>query len=235
MTAPILITGAAQRIGLALVQHFITTNQPVIMTYRTRHNVIHELEQQGVTCIQCDFSETNAIDQLVSEIRMRHSSLKAVIHNASSWDCEEKNHNFNDLFDSMMRIHTKVPYLLNLALSDLLLAHSSVSDIIHLTDYVAETGSAKHIAYAASKAALDNLSKSFAAKFAPNIKVNSIAPSLIIFNEHDSSEYREKTLKKSLMAIEPGCREIVNSVELLLNSNYITGRTLPVDGGRHLK
>ncbi|MBE0366679.1 dihydromonapterin reductase [Pseudoalteromonas aurantia] len=235
MTAPILITGAAQRIGLALVQHFITTNQPVIMTYRTRHNVIHELEQQGVTCIQCDFSETNAIDQLVSKIRMRHSSLKAVIHNASSWDCEEKNHNFNDLFDSMMRIHTKVPYLLNLALSDLLLAHSSVSDIIHLTDYVAETGSAKHIAYAASKAALDNLSKSFAAKFAPNIKVNSIAPSLIIFNEHDSSEYREKTLKKSLMAIEPGCREIVNSVELLLNSNYITGRTLPVDGGRHLK
>ena len=65
--------------------------------------------------------------------------------------------------------------------------------------------------------------------------MNAIAPSLIIFNEHDSAEYKAKTLKKSLMGIEPGCAEIINSVELLLSSHYITGRSMPVDGGRHLK
>ena len=235
MTAPILITGAAQRIGLALVQHFVKNQQPVIMTYRARHNIIDELEQQGVICIESNFDDADAVDTLVAKVKMHTSSLKAIIHNASSWDCEGQNPDHSRLFDSMIRIHAKVPYLLNMAMSDLLLAYDDIADIIHLTDYVVETGSAKHIAYAASKATLDNLSKSFAAKFAPRIKVNAIAPSLIIFNEHDSSEYKEKTLKKSLMAIEPGCREIVNSVELLLNSNYITGRTLPVDGGRHLK
>jgi dihydromonapterin reductase/dihydrofolate reductase len=135
----------------------------------------------------------------------------------------------------MMHIHAKVPYLLNLALTDLLQAYDGIADIIHLTDYVVEKGSPKHIAYAASKAALDNLTRSFASKNAPNIKVNAIAPSLIIFNQHDTPEYKKKTLKKSLMGIEPGCIEIINSVELLLNSNYITGRTIPVDGGRHLK
>jgi dihydromonapterin reductase/dihydrofolate reductase len=122
-----------------------------------------------------------------------------------------------------------------MALSPLLENSGDITDIIHLTDYVVETGSPKHIAYAASKAALDNLTKSFSAKSAPNIKVNSIAPSLIIFNDHDDDAYKAKTLKKSLMGIEPGCREIINSVELLLSSNYITGRTLAVDGGRHLK
>jgi dihydromonapterin reductase/dihydrofolate reductase len=65
--------------------------------------------------------------------------------------------------------------------------------------------------------------------------VNSIAPSLIIFNDHDSDEYRAKTLKKSIMALEPGTAEIVNGIEMILASNYMTGRTLALDGGRHLK
>ncbi|WP_105166550.1 dihydromonapterin reductase [Pseudoalteromonas sp. T1lg23B] len=235
MTAPILITGAGQRIGLALVQHFSAKNQPVVMTYRTRYDAIDELEQLGVHCIQVDFDHADSLAKLEMTIRTHYDALRAIVHNASSWDCEQNNPDFNQLFDNMMRIHAKVPYQLNLALADLLLAGESVADIIHLTDYVVETGSPKHIAYAASKAALDNLTKSFASKYAPNIKVNSIAPSLIIFNQHDTPEYKAKTLKKSLMGIEPGCKEIISSVELLLNSDYITGRSLPVDGGRHLK
>ncbi|MCQ8879635.1 dihydromonapterin reductase [Pseudoalteromonas shioyasakiensis] len=239
MTSPILITGAGQRIGLALAQHLLQTGQQLIITYRTRHKVIDELAAQGVTCIAADFNSTQAINKFIATLKNHTQSLKAIIHNASSWDCEANNPDYADLFDNMLRIHAKTPYLINLQCAELLLAHQrstlSPADIIHLTDYVVETGSPKHLAYAASKAALENLTKSFSAKFAPHIKVNSIAPSLIIFNQHDDAAYREKTLKKSLMGIEPGCQEIINSVELLLNSHYITGRSIPVDGGRHLK
>ncbi|ESP93576.1 MULTISPECIES: dihydromonapterin reductase [Pseudoalteromonas] len=235
MDAPILITGGAQRIGLALARHFIAANVPLIVTYRTRHDSVDELAEQGVKCIQVDFNEPNAIDTLVRQVSDYTPALRAIVHNASSWDCEKLNPNHDALFDNMMRIHAKVPYLLNMALAPLLQASQDVSDIIHITDYVAEKGSPKHIAYAASKAALDNLSRSFAAKYAPDIKVNSVSPSLIIFNEQDDEAYKAKTLKKSLMGIEPGCKEVIASIELLLNSNYITGRTLAVDGGRHLK
>ncbi|MDK1290381.1 dihydromonapterin reductase [Pseudoalteromonas umbrosa] len=235
MAAPILITGGAQRIGLALAKHFISADLPLIVTYRTRHKSVDELEASGATCIQVDFNEPDAIAQLVEKIKEQTSALRAVIHNASSWDCEKLNPDHDALFDNMMRIHAKVPYLLNMALAPLLQASNEVSDIVHITDYVAEKGSPKHVAYAASKAALDNLSRSFAAKYAPNIKVNSVSPSLIIFNEHDDEAYKTKTLQKSLMGIEPGCQEVIASIELLLNSNYITGRTLAVDGGRHLK
>ena len=234
--ATILITGAAQRIGLDIAKHFIAKGFQLIITYRTKHDSVVELAELGAMCLQCDFEELGAVDSLVERVKAHTSELRAIIHNASSWDCESKNPDFNGLFDSMMNIHAKVPYLLNLALTPLLQnTNAEHSDIIHVTDYVVEKGSPKHIAYAASKAALDNLTRSFAAKLAPKVKVNSIAPSLIIFNDHDDEAYRVKTLKKSIMALEPGTAEVVNGVEMILNSNYMTGRTLQLDGGRHLK
>jgi dihydromonapterin reductase/dihydrofolate reductase len=57
---------------------------------------------------------------------------------------------------------------------------------------VVERGSDKHIAYAASKAALDNMTRSFARKLAPEVKVNAIAPAMILFNESDDAEYASR-------------------------------------------
>lgn len=96
-----------------------------------------------------------------------------------------------------------------------------------------ERGSDKHIAYAASKAALDNMTRSFARKLAPEVKVNSIAPSLILFNEHDDAEYRQQALNKSLM--KTARREVIDTVDYLLTSCFVTGRSFPLDGGRHLR
>ncbi|MCF6458350.1 dihydromonapterin reductase [Pseudoalteromonas sp. MMG024] len=234
--ATILITGAAQRIGLDLAKHFLNKGDKLIITYRTKHASVNELLELGAICLACDFEQSDAVEKLVEQVKSHTNELSAIIHNASSWDCESKNPDFNSLFDNMMNIHAKVPYLLNLALMPLLQNSSDEhSNIIHITDYVVEKGSPKHIAYAASKAALDNLTRSFSAKLAPKVKVNSIAPSLIIFNDHDDDAYRAKTLKKSIMALEPGTAEVINGIEMILNSNYMTGRTLQLDGGRHLK
>jgi len=235
MTSPILITGAGQRIGLAIAHHLLLQGYKLILSYRTRHAEITELESLGAICIQADFIDDQSISHFIEQLKQQTQSLRGIIHNASSWDCEKNTNNFARLFDDMMRIHAKVPYLINLACSGLLTSNKGTADIVHLTDYVVETGSPKHIAYAASKTALDNMTKSFASQLAPKIKVNAIAPSLIIFNQNDSEEYKAKTLKKSLMEIEPGSKEILNCLDMLLTSSYITGRTIQVDGGRHLK
>lgn len=79
---------------------------------------------------------------------------------------------------------------------------SQHSDIIHVGDYVSSRGSKKHIAYAASKAAQDNLTYSFSTKLAPKIKVNSVAPALMLFKEDDNNAYKEKALDKSLLKRE---------------------------------
>ena len=136
---------------------------------------------------------------------------------------------------AMLQIHVYTPYLLNQLLESCLTGGAAGADIIHLTDYVVEKGSDKHIAYAASKAALDNMTRSFARKLAPEVKVNAIAPALIIFNAGDDEAYRQQALAKSLMKVAPGESEVVNPVNYLLESRYVTGRTHGVDGGRPLR
>ncbi len=234
MPAPILITGAGQRIGLAFAQACLEQDQPIIVTYRTYRPAIDALQKAGADCIHADFATNEGIDAFIQALQSRTDRLRAIIHNASDWLPESEDSDPADVMNAMMQIHVMTPYRINLACRSMLEQGDSTTDIIHMTDYVVEKGSAKHIAYAASKAALANLTLSFSRLLAPRVKVNSLAPSLIMFNQGDSEAYREKTLKKSLMGIEPGSDVAVATLRFVLDNPYITGRSLPLDGGRHL-
>lgn len=229
-----MITGAGQRIGLALARDLHQQGFDVIASYRTERAGVKTLRELGVCCIQADFATQVGIEAFIAEVKERAVSLRAIIHNASDWAAEKNTDNVAELMQQMMQVHVQAPYQLNLALAPLLQANADGGDIIHFTDYVADKGSQKHIAYAASKAALANLTLSFSAKLAPTVKVNSIAPALLMFNQGDDEAYKKKALSKSLLGLAPGEQEAVATVNYLLQSQYITGRTLHLDGGRHL-
>ncbi|WP_372625951.1 dihydromonapterin reductase [Arsukibacterium sp.] len=242
----IVITGAGQRVGLHCALALQQQGYQLVVSYRTATPGIAALQQADVHCVRADFNQLTDIATFI-EAMAAYPAIRAIIHNASSWQPDIPLPQQNEhsvltqlqqdaaVFDHMHQIHAKVPYLLNRALLPKLLAAEDTADIIHLTDFVASVGSSKHQAYAASKAALENLTLSLARQLAPKVKVNAIAPALVMFNENDDEAYRIKALAKSLMAVEPGPDEVLQTVLYLLNSNYITGRSLPLDGGRHLK
>ena len=234
MSLPILITGGSQRLGLAIAEDLLAKDQPVIITYRRYKSSVDQLKKAGATVVEADFSTQAGISRAIDEIKRVSPALRGIIHNASDWAAETPGQPAGDLMHEMMMVHANAPYQINLALKDALFA-SERADIIHMTDYVTETGSENHIAYAASKAALHNLTLSFARIYAPNVKVNSIAPSLVMFNEDDSQAYREEALTKNLLAMVPGAQEAVKAVNYLLSADYVTGQTLHVNGGRNLK
>lgn len=238
----IIITGAAQRLGLHCALTLQQAGYQVIATYRSEKPGLAQLKAAGVQCVQLDVTDKSALSAFISSMQQQLTNLRALIHNASDWKADLPNAPSPNsleqdaaIYDAMQAVHAKAPYLLNRAFTPLLQAQSGSSDIIHLTDFVASVGSSKHMAYAASKAALENLTYSFARALAPKVKVNAIAPALLMFNEHDDAQYRQKALQKSLLQVEPGAAELSNTVLYLLNSRYITGKVLALDGGRPLK
>mgnify|MGYP001152420151 CR=1 FL=1 len=233
MNSPILVTGASQRVGLALALELAQAGHTVVSASRS---VQPQTAHPNIVQFQADLCQAGDRQALIDHLHDRYDGLRAIIHNASDWMAEKPGVALSTVINRMMQIHVHAPYLLNHALEDLLRGHGhAASDIIHITDYVVERGSDKHIAYAASKAALDNMTRSFARKLAPEVKVNAIAPSLIMFNEGDDEAYRQQALDKSLMKIAPGEKEISDLIDYLFTSRYVTGRSFAVDGGRPLR
>lgn len=236
MTDPLLITGVGKRAGLHLARTFLERGQPIIGTYRSERPSLADLEELGAELHRCDFYDERDIESLVEAVATGHPALRGIVHNASDWLPDRGEFAPGVVMRRMMQVHVGAPYQINLGLAPLLQAgEGKMSDIVHIGDYVGGRGSRKHIAYAASKAAQENLTLSFAALLAPKVKVNSIAPALLLFNEHDEPEYREKALAKSLLAREGGLQELQQAVDYLLGSRFVTGRVLHLDGGRHLR
>ncbi|WP_374440904.1 dihydromonapterin reductase [Pseudomonas panipatensis] len=231
--APILITGASQRVGLHCALRLLDAGQPLIVSYRREREGLAPLRERGAICLPADFADEAGILAFIEQVKDHTDSLRAIIHNASDWISEAPGHEA-EAFRQLFSVHMLAPYLINLHCAPLL-ERSQPADIIHISDDVARKGSARRIAYSASKAGLDNLTLSFAARFAPAIKVNTIAPALVMFNAEDDADYRARTLAKSALGIEPGPDVIYQGIRYLLDNPYVTGTTLTVNGGRHLK
>jgi dihydromonapterin reductase/dihydrofolate reductase len=225
-----LITGASQRVGLHCALRLLAQGQPVIATWRSPRDGVAQLEAAGAHTLFADFSSEAGINTFITALKALTPQLRAIVHNASAWLADDE----DDALLRMVNVHMLAPYMINLQCHDLL-SHGGPADIIHISDDVTHKGSARHIAYCASKAGLDSLTLSFAARYAPAIKVNGIAPALILFNAADDAQYRSKALAKSALGIEPGAEVIYQSLRYLLDNPYVTGTTLTVNGGRHLK
>ena len=232
-TAPILITGAGQRVGLHCAQQLLADGYPVIFTYRSEKPGVQILRDLGAIALFADFSTEAGILDFIERLKIHTDSLRAIVHNASAW-LEETPQTETSAFLHMFSVHMLAPYLINLHCSELL-KRSNPADIVHISDDVTRKGSSKHMAECATKAGLDSLTLSFAAKLAPQIKVNGIAPALLMFNPDDDAAYRTKALAKSVLGIEPGAEVIYQGLRYLLDNPYVTGTTLTVNGGRHLK
>ncbi len=227
----VLITGGAQRIGLHCAKRLVAEGFEVIITCRQPRAEWRQSPLSGIEVLVADFATLEGIQELIDTLNRRQLRLRALIHNASAWMDDERG---AAAMQQMFMVHMQAPYLINLACRDWFVP-GQPADIIHLSDYVAQRGSAKHLAYCATKAGLESLSLSFAARYAPAIKVNAIAPSLILFNDGDEEDYRQRALAKSALGIEPGPDVVYQAIRYLLNNPYVTGTCLELNGGRDLR
>lgn len=226
MNNPILITGASQRVGLELAITLAEAGHRVVNASR---HIADVPGHPNIVSVQTDLLRVEDRLALIAHLHSHYSGLRAVIHNASLW-LEDSLENL----DTMFRLHVEAPYHLNLELAPML-ARSAKADIIHICDETSSRGSKSHIAYAATKSALQNMVLSFAEKLAPDIRVNAVLPGLLILKENSDDAYRAQTLKKALLEFEPGSQPLIDAVLFLLETHYSTGSSIVVNGGRHLK
>jgi NAD(P)-dependent dehydrogenase (short-subunit alcohol dehydrogenase family) len=238
-----LVTGASSGIGRAIAQRFADDGARVYLTGRRKDELQAAAEEVGpdAVAVPCDVSQGADLDQVMDVIRGDGRQLDAVVANAGLGDGSLLQNVTEEQFDFVFGVNTKGS-LLTVQKSLPLLAQSA--SVILLASSAIHRGTARMGVYAASKAAVRSLGRTWAAELAPRgVRVNVITPGPIATPAIDrvadrigqSSEDFHAALAAQLPLQRMGRPEEVAALAAFLagpESSFITGAEHFVDGGQ---
>lgn len=232
----ILITGASRRLGLFLCRNFLEGGYQVLALTRSSSSELRDLARdESLRIIEVQNYQTGSVQYAIENIKSTEDKLFAIVHNSSVFEKDSLEGVYSaENYHSLFEIHMSLPAQLNFGLADLLYDDDNPGNIIHVTDIYADNPNSDYILYCSTKAALENLSKGFAKKFAPGIRVNAIQPGPIKFLPSHSEEQKQKVLDETLLQYEGGFMPIYQAISGVLQNPYMTGSSIKVDGGRAL-
>ncbi len=230
-----LITGGARRLGRAMSLKLAGMGFNIALHYHetSPDELSREIRALDVRCepIECDLSDTAAASNLIGLASASLPSLELLVNNAAIFERASLTDTSDALLDAHMRLNLMAPYRLSRDFSRI----CKKGQIINMIDANAVKSGTAYAAYQISKKGLFGLTEISAREFAPNIRVNAIAPGLILPPACEGDEYMERAAKKRVPLKKRGhIDDITGALEFLIKSEFITGQVLFIDGGEHL-
>lgn len=230
----VLVTGGARRVGAAIARRLAACGCTIAVHCReSQHEGAALAAEIGGSLHLADLASPEQTDRLAREVLQRHGRLDVLINNASTFD--EMSLDAFDLaaWDRTMRVNLTAPVQLVHALRDAL--RSARGRVVNLCDAATARPWPTHLAYAASKAALEAMTRALARALAPDVNVVGVAPGVAAWPDSYDAETRARLTRRIPLAREGSPDDIAAAVEFLLaGGDYITGTILTVDGGRHV-
>ena len=234
-----LITGGAARIGAAITRELHGAGVDVVIHYnRSREpaaKLADELNRQrpdSATVLQGNLLDFDRITEVVEQAAAFKQRLDILINNASSFYATPVCEVTEDQWDDLVGTNMKAPFFLSQAATPWL--DKSHGCIINLVDVHGIRPKAGYPVYSIAKAANAMMVKTLARELGPTVRVNGIAPGIILWPEEEVSDKRKKTMLSRTALKRPGDpSDIARTARFLaLEAPYITGQVISVDGGR---
>ena len=226
----IILTGAA-RIGQDVAKALKQAGVNLVITYLKDSK---EAGDFGLP-VQVDVSKEKDIVRLIKITQEKFGQIDGLVHMAaiyekSPWDSLDE-----QAFDRNMNIIAKSTFLMGKLVGDQMLKNSgdTKGNMIFFSDWSVLTRPySDYLPYNAAKSAVVGLTKSLAKELAPGVLVNTIAPGPMVRPADLTDQENEEVLAGTLLKRWGGAEEITKGVLYLLQSNFVTGTVLTIDGGR---
>jgi NAD(P)-dependent dehydrogenase (short-subunit alcohol dehydrogenase family) len=237
-----LLTGA-KRMGPVVASALAARGADVILTFN-RSRAEAEAAAAGVRAdgrralvVQADVSEEQACARLMDQVDREFGRLDVVVNMASLYHAVP----FDDLtpaeWDRQLSVDLRASFLVSRAAVPLMRRHGG-GRIINLSDWIAASARPRYKGYAAyyvAKAGVKALTEALALELAADgILVNAIAPGPILAPPGTSAEESAAVQRATPLGRWGGPDELAKAVLALIDTDFITGETIRVDGGRHL-
>jgi pteridine reductase len=239
----VLVTGGAKRVGAAISGMLHDAGASIAIHYRSSRAEAEALASRleasrpgSADLVQADLIHTRELAGLVQQTIQRFGRLDAVVNNASSFFPTPLGDIAEAEWEDLIGTNLKAPlFLAQAAASELRRNHGA---IVNIVDIHAERPMQGHLLYSVAKTGLAGLTRALAQELAPFVRVNGVAPGVILWPEEggwQDEERRRRIIAHTLLKREGEPGDIARTVLFLLrDAPYITGQTIAVDGGRSI-
>ena len=238
MTKSALVTGAARGIGLATTKRFLADGWRVALLDIDGENLARTMtalnEPDRTLALTCDVGTANQVEAAIAEMKSRFGALDALVNNAGVAVFKPALETSLAEFQRSIDVNLTGPFVMTKACVPLM-SHGGA--IVNITSISGLRASAMRVAYGTSKAALAHLTKQFALELSVlGIRVNSVAPGPVdtamakaVHSNAIRADYHD-AIPLGRYGLE---EELAEAIFFLCSdrASYITGHTLPVDGG----
>jgi NAD(P)-dependent dehydrogenase (short-subunit alcohol dehydrogenase family) len=220
-------------LALSLAQQGVHTVLHCHRSLEAAQTVAENVRQQGVSAwiLSADLSDPERVETLFQEAVKAAGPVDILINNASIYPEERLADTTAQSLQTNMQIHAMAP----LVLSRCLARQDRPAHIVNMLDTRAVCRDPKHVAYHLSKRTLLTLTRLLAEELAPHVTVNGIAPGLILAPEGLDRSYLENLSHTNPLHRVGAPHDITEAALFLLQSEFITGQVIYVDGGHHMK
>lgn len=236
-----LVTGASHGVGRAIALAFAAEGAQVAVNYardaEAAQEVVLEIEALGrrALAIQADVSDPDAVRRMVLSVESALGPIDRLVNNAGIVLRAGLFDITSEMWDRVMDVNAKGVFLVSQAVARGMVDREG-GVIVNIASMRGVEGGASSMHYAASKAAVINLTKCFARELAPKVRVNAIAPGYVAtrIQEELSAEQRHAIEQATPLKRFGRPEDIARTAVYFASedSAYVTGQTLLVDGGR---
>lgn len=231
-----LVTGASRGIGKAIALALAQAGAAVAVNYQKRiekaESVVETIRLAGGrgTAIAADVSIASAVQSMISDVEHRLGPVDILVNNAGTGLAHRLEDITEEDFDHTIAVNLKSAFLCTQAVLPGMRARRW-GRIVNISSIAARGTGSLSVAYNASKAGVEGLTRGYAARLAPEgVTVNAVAPGLV------DTEMGKPLIEAGVAARIPVGRvgtgeDIAQAVMLLVSDAYITGQTLAVNGG----
>jgi 3-oxoacyl-[acyl-carrier protein] reductase len=241
--AVVVVTGGSGGIGAAICRRFAAVGAHVVLTYHSHPEaaqaVLQSLDGEGHMLASVAVDDSRTLNTLAHTVGERYGTVALLVNNAGITrpvrhdDLEALD---DTLFDRIFQVNVRGAFAAVRAFRPLLEAGGG-GVVVNISSIAGRTGEGSNVAYCASKAAMDSLTRSLARALAPDIRVLSVAPGWVV-GEYASlmdpailEAQQERTPLRRLAQPEDVADAVLAAATVLRHS---TGCVIPVDGGRPL-
>ena len=238
-----LVTGGARRVGAAIARSLHGAGMNVVIHYRASgadaRALAAELNQLRPDSALSLRANLLAVDQLarLAEQTLEHwGRLDVLVNNASTYYETPLGSINESAFDDLLGTNLKAPLFLSQACAPAL--RQARGAIVNISDLYARKPLAARAPYCAAKAGLEAMTRVLALELAPEVRVNAVAPSGILWPIDDSVDPQRQKEHLARVPLQRlgGAEAIAEAVRYLVRpaAAFVTGTTLAVDGGEGL-